>query len=150
MSQMANLVAFDGAATPVSHTLAPISVEKQGIETVALYREGLSTLPVYAQVSTTVKQKKMQSGVYRTSVRVEVPVMEAVGAVNAAGYTSPPKVAYVNTVEAVGYFHERSTIEQRRLARQLAVNILNGIATTVTPVTTGPAAELMDQLIVPT
>lgn len=150
MSQMANLIAFDGASTPVSHTLVPISQEVVGNEKIAVYREGLSSLPVYAQVSATVRIKKMQSGVYRTSVRVEVPVMEAVGTVNAAGYTSPPKVAYVNTVDAAGYFHERSTIEQRRLARQLAVNILNGIATTVTPVTTGPAAELMDQLVSPT
>lgn len=150
MSQNANIVAFDGASTPVSHTLVPVSLEKVAGETVAVYREGLASLPVYAQVSLTLKLKKLQSGVYRTSCRVEVPVMESVSGQNSAGYTAAPKVAHVDTVEITGYFHERSSIGSRRLAKQLAANILNGIATSVTPVTTGFPAELMDQLVLPT
>lgn len=76
--------------------------------------------------------------------------MESVSGQNSAGYTAAPKVAHVDTVEITGYFHERSSIGSRRLAKQLAANILNGIATSVTPVTTGFPAELMDQLVLPT
>lgn len=150
MSQMANIVAFDGAATPVSHTLIPISVVKEKDEVVAVWREANASVPAYAQVSCTMKLKRMGSGVFRASSRVEVPVMESVSGQNAAGYTAAPKVAYTDTEEHIGYFHERSTISGRRLCRQLAVNISGGIATSVTPVTTGPYAELFDMLVAPT
>lgn len=149
MSTMTNLLAFDGAATPVLHTLVPVSVTKEKDEIVAVYREAISTLPVYAQVSCVLKMKRMSSGVYRTHCRTEVPVMESIGSSNAAGYTAAPKVAYVDTNETNGYFHERGTIAGRRLAKQLHVNITNGITTTVTPVTTGPFAELFEQLTAP-
>jgi len=73
--------------------------------------------------------------------------MEAVSGQNSSGYTAPPKVAYVDTHEEVGYFHERSVVNGRRLARQLSLNIAGGVSTSVTPVTTGPSPELFDQLI---
>lgn len=149
MAAIANLVAFDGASTPVSHTFLPVSVVRDKDEVVAEWREALASVPVYAQPRVTMKLKRMGSGVYRVSSRVSVPVMETVGAQNAAGYTAAPKVAFENTVETVGYFHERSDITGRRLVRQLAVNIDNGIATSVAPVTTGPAADLFDLLNAP-
>lgn len=149
MSQIANIVAFDGASTPVSHTFIPVSVVREKDEVIADWREALASVPVYAQPRVTMKLKRMASGVYRVSTRVSVPVMETVGSQNAAGYTAAPKVAYENTDEHVGYFHERSDITGRRLVRQLAVNIMNGVSTSVTPVTTGPAAELFDLLTSP-
>lgn len=149
MSAIANIVAFDGDATPVSHTFVPIAVTREKGEVTAIWREQLADVPVYAQPSVTMKLKRMGSGVYRVSSRVEVPVMESIGTQNAAGYTAPPKVAHIPTVETAGYFHERSTIANRRLVRQLSVNINNGVETTVTPVTTGPAAELYDLLVSP-
>lgn len=150
MSAIANIVAFDGAATPVSHTFVPESVTRgTNGEVTAIWREQLADVPVYAQPLHIMKKKRMNSGVYRVSSRTEVPVMESVGAQNAAGYTAPPKVAHVLTKEGTGLFHERSTIAERRLVRQLNININGGIATTVTPVTTGPAAELFDLLVAP-
>lgn len=150
MSQMANITVFDGAATPVSHTLIPISVSREKDEAVAVYREANASVPAYAQVSATFRLKRMASGVYRANARTEVPVMESVSGQNSAGYTAAPKVAYIDTYDISGFFHERSTITGRRLARQLAVNIAGGITTSVTPVTTGPFAELFDLLVMPT
>lgn len=149
MSAQANIVAFDGAATPVSHTLVPVrsASDPSTGELVAEWREGLTTVPVYAQVRCKTTQKRMASGVWRVATVVEVPVMESVSGQNAAGYTAAPKVAYTNTVQVVGYFHERATITERRLARQLAINIAGSVSTSVTPVTTGPVPELIDQLI---
>jgi hypothetical protein len=150
MSAIANLVAFDGAATPVSHTFTPISVSRDKGAVIAEYREALTGVPAYAQPRVTVKLEKLKSGVYRGEVRVVVPVMEAILNQNAAGYTAAPKIAYENTSVQVGYFHERSDILGRRLVRQLAVNVANGITTTVTPTTTGPVPELFDLLVAPT
>ena len=74
--------------------------------------------------------------------------METVSGQNSSGYTAPPKVAYTDTVDVIGYYSERGTPAGRRLARQLGVNIMGNISTSVAPVVTGPAPELFDQLIV--
>lgn len=150
MSAIANITVFDGAATPVSHTLVAVSVTRTADEVVANWRENIASLPVYAQVSATMRLKRLKSGVYRVDQKVEVPVMESVSGQNSAGYTAAPKVAYVNTVTVSGYYHERSDATGRRLARQLAINMAGNISTSVTPVTTGPVPELFDLLVAPT
>lgn len=147
MSQVANITVFDGAATPVSHTLVAIDVTKEKGVVTANWREQKPGVPVYAQVRATAKLQRNQSGVWRTEMRVVVPVMESISGQNAAGYTAAPKVAYENTVVITGYFHERSDDAGRRLVRQLAVNLMGSVSTTVTPVTTGPLPELFDQLV---
>lgn len=150
MAQIANITVYDGAATPVSHTLVPVSVTRDKGKVTALWREQLASLPVYAQVSAIAVIERMKSGVYKTEVRVEVPVMESVSGQNAAGYTAAPKVAYVNTVITTGYFHERSDVAGRRLARQLAINLGGNISTSVAAATSGPVPDLLDQLVAPT
>lgn len=151
MSQLANITAFDGAGTPVSHTLVGEQIERLADGTIiARWKESLTGVPDYAQIRVTMAKKKLPSGVFRTSIRVEVPVMESVSGQNAAGYTAPPKVAYVNTVDIVGFFHERSLIAERRLVRQLAINVAGNITTSVAAATSGFAPELVDQLLTPT
>jgi len=149
MSAQANIVAFDGAATPITHTLLPINsaADPKDGSLVANWREGLTTVPVYAQISCSMRQQQLKSGIYRSSITVSVPVMESVSGQNAAGYTAAPKVAYVNTVVITSYNDQRATIAERRLARQLAINIAGSVSTSVAPVTTGPAPELVDQNI---
>lgn len=150
MSQIATLVAFDGQSTPVSHSFLAQDVARDGSTITASYKEATAGVPDYAQGKVTVKKTRLGSGVNRVSVRVELPVMESVSGQNAAGYTAAPKVAYVDTVEAIGYFSERSVIAGRRSVRQLAVNILGGVTTSVAAGTTGPLSELFDTLVSPT
>jgi hypothetical protein len=150
MSAIANLVVYDGAATPVSHTLIPISVTRKENEVTAEWREVLASVPAYAQVRASAKLSLLKSGVWKTEFKVVVPVMEAILNQNAAGYTAAPKVAYEDTEVFVSYAHPRSTVTDRRLARQMAVNIAGGVTTSVAAVTTGPFPELFDQLIMPT
>lgn len=150
MSNIANIVAFDGAATPVSHTLVPVSVTRERNKITAIWREAATGVPVYAQVRCTMTLEQLKSKVYRLVSRVEVPVQEVVTGSNSAGYSAAPKVAYVNTVETTGLFHERSDVAGRRLVRQLAINIDGSISTSVTPATTGPVPELFDLLTAPT
>jgi len=147
MAQQADITAFDGAATPVSHILLGAGLNSDSSSTTALWVEAIPGLPQEAQVRFTQVKQKLKSGVTRVTCRVEVPVMESVSGQNSAGYTAAPKVAYVERVEVVGYFAARSTELTRRLAEQLLINILQNVSTTVTPVTTGQPASLVQKLI---
>lgn len=148
MSAAANIAVYDGASTPVLHTLIPVSSAKsENGEIVADWREGLTSVPDYAQVRLRTTSKKSKTGVWRVSIQVEVPVMESISGQNSAGYTAAPKVAYTNTVQMVAFFHERSTIAERRLARQILANIGNNYTTSVAAATSGVASELLDSLI---
>lgn len=150
MSNISDIIAFDGAATPASHTFKPQSVTRDNGTVTALWKEVVSTVPDAAQGTVTMSMKKLGSGIYRVNSRVSIPVMEAIAGANSSGYTAPPKVAYTDTVDTVAYYSDRGTIAGRRLSRQLSINILNGVSTAVTPVTSGPVAELFDLLLMPT
>ncbi len=153
MSNIANIVVYDGAATPVAHTLVPVEVTKDQRtgQIVAVWREQLTGVPTYAQVTATARlSKTKKSGVWNTDFRVEVPVLESVSGQNAQGYTAPPKVAYRDTTGIYGHYHERGSIASRRLSRQIALNIGNNTSTSVTAATSGPLPELFDTLVAPT
>lgn len=150
MAAIANLVAYDGQSTPIIHTFLPESVARDGKDVVATYKEATAGVPEYAQGRVTIRKSRFKSGVVKTSVRAEFPVMESVSGVNAAGYTAAPKVAYVDVCEVINYAHDRSTIAGRRGIRQLALNIAGNVITSVAPVTTGPAPEAIDLQIAPT
>lgn len=147
MSAQANITVFDGASTPVSHTLVPVGNKSVKEELIAEWRENLASVPAYAQVTVRSSLKRMASGVYRCSWTVEVPVMETIGGVNAAGYTAAPKVAHKVVAQFVQFAHERSTLTERRITRQILVNLMGNISTTVNAAVNGPAQELTDQLI---
>lgn len=76
MSQIANITVFDGADTPVSHTLIPVSVTRTGGVVEAQWREALASVPIAGQVRASMRLEQLRSGVYRTEVKVVVPVME--------------------------------------------------------------------------
>jgi len=148
MSAQANITVFDGAATPVSHvfTASGSRIEPDNGH-VAEWREVLATVPTYAQPAIRTSQKRQKNGIFRVALTVQVPVMESVSGQNAAGYTAAPKVAYVNSFSAVGYFHERATTAERRLVKQMLANLLNNLSTTVAAASTGPASALIDSNI---
>lgn len=149
MGAQANIVAFDGASTPVTHTFVPISNSTANGESVAVWRENASGVPLNAQATVTLRRRKLKNQVEQVSLTASVPVMEAVTNQNAAGYTAAPKIAYTNTYTMTGYFSERASITDRRLARMLLVNIANNISTSVAAATTGPSSEAFDAAISP-
>lgn len=153
MANIANIVVFDGATTPVAHTLVPISVERDSksgrIE--AMWREQVASLPTYAQVTFKMTlSRTAKSGVWHVDARVEVPVMESVAGANASGYTAAPKVAYIDTTGMYGHYSERGTIAGRRLSKQIMLNIGNNTSVTVTPISAGVLDELFSTLVTPT
>lgn len=150
MANIANIVVFDGAATPVSHTLVPVSVSKEGGLISALWREQISTLPTEAQVRVEMRQRTLKSGVVETRTRVTVPVMESVSGQNAAGYTAAPKVAFEDAYEQVSYAHPRSTITSRRIAKQILTNLSNNVSASAVAATSGVFDEANVQQVMPT
>lgn len=150
MANIANIVAFDGAATPVSHTLVPVDVSRTKNKIVANWREQIASLPVYAQIRLQTVSETLPSGIVKSESKVVVPVMEAINAQNSAGYTAAPKVAYENTYVFLAFAHPRSDIIGRRLARQLALNVAGNISTSVAAATSGMVPDLMDLLVSPT
>lgn len=151
MSSIALLSAFDGAATPVQHDFQPLNVGNANGVIAAAYRESLTGVPVYGQPNVEFQHTaKPKNGLYTSTLFVRLPVMEAVTNQNASGYTAQPKVAHMVQFRIEMKSHERADIATRRIARQLATNILGGKTTTQPVTTTGPSAEMFDQLISPT
>jgi hypothetical protein len=150
MASIAAITVFDGASTPVSHTLQPVSVTREGDTVTAYWREALASVPTEAQVWATAKLTTLNNGVTKEEFTVGVPVMETVTNQNAAGYTAAPKVAYTDKMVFTAFSSKRSTVASRRLARQILVNIANNVSTSVAAATSGPLPDLVDNLFAPT
>lgn len=150
MANIAAITVFDGATTPVSHTLGALSVTREKNKVIAHWREQLGSLPTEAQVRASLTSEILPSGVTRVDLKVVVPVMESISGQNAAGYTAAPKVAYEDTFILTSFQHSRSTIAGRRLARQMLVNIAGNVSTSVAAALTGPVADAFDNQAMPT
>lgn len=144
MSAQANIVAHDGAATPVQHTFIPVSSIGSADDWIGTWRENNSALPIVAQARITQKRSRLKGGITRCETAVEVPVMEAVAGQNSAGYTAAPKVAHIVKQAYITYASERATPLERRTARMILANVMNNITGTVTAAVVGVGSELHD------
>lgn len=153
MAQQIAITVFDGAGTPVSHSLTAMGAyrhpDKPNVM-IAKWAEITYAGSTEAQVRLTITHETLKSGVVRVERKLEVPVMEVVTGANAQGYSAAPKVAYIDTDLRVMYHHPRSTVAGRRLIRQMGNNLDGNISISVTPVTTGAVPELLDQQVMPT
>jgi len=150
MAAMANITVYDGASTPVAHTLVPVSCVRDKGTIEAQWRENAAGVPVNAQIYLTLRLQQLKSGIWKSEARLVVPTMESVSGQNAAGYTAAPKVAYEDTEVYIGFHHPRSTTTGRRLARQMLVNLANNVITSVAAATSGFIPDLIDSLLAPT
>lgn len=150
MANQANIIVFDGATPPVSHTLIPIDnkVLKDGTRYV-LWREYNASLPTEACTYVEQRQRTLPNGIVETRTRCVTPVMESISGQNAAGYTAAPKLAYYESDEHVKFSHSRSTGAIRLLNLQLLRNLLSNVSTTVTPVSTGIVFDAAVQQVMP-
>lgn len=151
MAHQSAITVFDGATTPVTHTLQPVDnkVAKDGSR-IAIWRENNPSLPVEAQIRIEMIQRELAGGMVETRVAAIVPVMEAINGQNASGYTAAPKIAYTDKAELRVMSHRRSTVSSRRLCKQVLLNFANNVSTTVTPVSAGVVDEGTVQLFMPT
>jgi len=127
MGAMTNLlVKDDTTTTPVEFTLIPVT------DTPSPYwRAAVANVPVDGQPKLTLSQERVKSGDYKVTAKLEVPVLETLGASGtSAGYVAPPAVAYVTTCIFTMFASARSTVADRANALRMAVGILQGASST--------------------
>jgi hypothetical protein len=126
MGAMTNILVKDDAATPKEWTLVPITDTP-----IPQWRGNDASIPVDGQPRLVVSQERVKSGAYKLTAKLEVPVMETLGASGtSAGYVAPPKVAYVTTVITTMFADGRSTIADRANALKMMTGFLQGSSST--------------------
>jgi hypothetical protein len=137
MAAMGNVLIKDDATAPVEITFVPITDTPN-----PFYRAIIAGVPLEGQPRVTVSQEVVKSGAYKLTVKLEVPVMETLGASGtSAGYVAPPKVAYVNTGIITVFADPRSTIADRANLVKLLIGFAQGAsATTATGILANTAA----------
>lgn len=137
MAIMTNLLVKDDATTPKEWTLIPITDNP-----FPQWRANDASIQVEGQPRFSEIVEKLKNGNYKVTAKLELPVMETLGASGAsAGYVAPPKVAYVTTVIFTMFADRRSTIADRANAYKMMIGIMQGASgTTATGTLTNTSA----------
>jgi len=137
MPAMTNLLVKDDANPLVEMTFVPITDTPE-----PLWRTQIASVPFEGQMKLTQSVVKQKNGSYKVTVKLEVPVMETLGASGtSAGYVAPPKVAYTTTAILSVFASARSTIEDRANTVKLMIGLLAGAtSTTATGTINGASA----------
>lgn len=127
MGQMTDLlVKDDTVTTPVEFILAPVTDTPS-----PLWRAGVANVPLDGQVRFTLSSDSLKNGGIKMTAKLEVPVLETLGASGtSAGYVAPPKVAYVTTAIFTMFSDRRATTQDRANALKMAIGLLQGASAT--------------------
>jgi hypothetical protein len=125
MAAMTNLLVKDDG-TPTEFTLAPITDTPW-----PFWRAAVANVPVDGQPRLTFSIERVKSGDYKATAKLEVPVMETLGASGtSAGYVAPPAVAYTNVGIFTVFCPARSTIADRANLVRMLAGIVQGASST--------------------
>ena len=125
MAAMTNLLVKDDG-TPTEFTLVPVTDTP-----VPFWRAQVANVPVDGQPRLTMSLEKLKSGDYKATVKLELPVMETLGASGtSAGYVAPPAVAYTNTAWYTQICSKRSTIADRANLLRMMAGVIQGASST--------------------
>lgn len=127
MSAMTNLLVKDDTiTTPVEYTFYPVTDTP-----IPFWRTQIANVPLEGQMRLTASVVKLKNGDYKITRKLEVPVMETLGASGTSGgYVAPPKVAYVDTDIRTQFVNKRSTGQNRADLLKLAMGIDQGASST--------------------
>lgn len=126
MGAMTNLLVKDDATSPVEYTFIAVTDTPN-----PFWRTAIAGVPFDGQMRLTCSAETVKSGDRKYTVKLEVPVMETLGASGtSAGYVAPPKVAYVNTFIGTMFAASRSTRQDRANLLKLGIGILQGASST--------------------
>ena len=126
MAAMTNLLVKDDAATPVEITLVPITDNPE-----PFWRSNTAGVPFEGQLTLRQSVTKQKNGNFKVTLKLEVPVMETLGASgSSAGYVAPPKVAYVTPIIVSMFVDKRSTVADRANTYKLMMALLSGATAT--------------------
>jgi hypothetical protein len=126
MANQTNILVKDDAGTPVEATLIPVSATPS-----PNWRGSAAGVPFEGQIRLGFSEEKLKSGDYKRTVKLEVPVMETLGASGtSAGYVAPPKVAYTEQFFATHISNRRATVADRANILKMMVGVLQGASGT--------------------
>jgi hypothetical protein len=124
MAAIAPIAINDGKGTPVSHVYNPVQTGD-----VATYkRNGDTAVPVVAFESVQLSLKEANGSsesVSRAKLTIRLPVLETPSGGASSGYVAPPKIAFYLQLNIEALLPNRSTAEQRKDMRVLAMNLMN-------------------------
>ena len=137
MATMTNLLVKDDANPLVEQTFIPITDTPE-----PFWRTQMAGVPFEGQSRLTQSVVKQKNGSYKITAKLEVPVMETLGASGTSfGYVAPAKVAYVTTAIVSVFAGRRSTIADRSNTLKMMLGLLAGAsATTATGTLNGASA----------
>lgn len=133
MPAIGNVVINDGAATPVAHTFSPLGRDDKGVywfeQTTPVPANGLGAKRLGYKQDRVFDNQKRLTGESRVVMSLSVPTLEVLGN-SSTGITPPPTLAYIEKARLEFVLPERSTTQERKDTRVLAMNLLaNAIAT---------------------
>lgn len=123
---MTSILVKDDAATPKEWTFVPITDTP-----FPFWRANDAAIPLDGQPRLSAQIDKQKNGGYKVTAKLELPVMETLGASGtSAGYVAPPKVAYVVPVILTMFVDKRSTIADRMNALRMLIGVAQGASDT--------------------
>jgi hypothetical protein len=126
MGAMTNLLVKDDAATPKEWTFLGVTDTPN-----PQWRGNDAGVPLGGQPRFSVVTEEVKSGALKVTAKLEVPVMETLGASGASsGYVAPPAVAYVNTYIGTMFCDPRSTIADRANLLKMFAGLIQGASST--------------------
>lgn len=138
MPAMTNVLVKDDAATPKEWTFIPVT----DADGEPVWRTDDPGIPIEGQLRITGSCTKVKSGDYKMTAKLEVPVMETLGASGtSAGYVASQSVAHTVTGIFTMFASRRSTKAERANTLKLMMGILQGASSvTATGILTNTAA----------
>lgn len=124
MADMANIVVYNDATTPVLLTLEPYTANPNPV-----WIEKTSTKAMAARAKISQMRTIQKNGYTRRVHKVELPIMEQESGGTAEGYIAPPKVAHTVAVQLVAFVHERATETDVANAMKYAINSFLAVTT---------------------
>lgn len=137
MPAMTNLLVKDDANPLVELTFVPITDTPE-----PLWRTQIAGVPFEGQARLSQSTVKQKNGSWKITAKLEVPVMETLGASgSSAGYVAPPKVAYITPIILTMFADKRSTTADRANTLKLMLGLMAGAtSTTATGTMNGASA----------
>lgn len=146
MAAMTNLLVKDDS-TPIEYTLQPVTDTPW-----PFWRAAVANVPVDGQPRLTFSIEKVKSGDYKATAKLEVPVMETLGASGtSAGYVAPPMVAYTMVGIFTLFAPARSTIADRANVVRMLTGVVQGAssATNTGTLANNAAADAWKNSVLP-
>jgi hypothetical protein len=127
MANQTVLLIKDDASTPVEYTFYPVTANTGK----PLWRTRIPSVPYEGQMTLSVAEEVLTSGVIKRTAVLDVPIMETLGTSGtSAGYQAAPKVAYSDRHVHTSFTHPRAVQADRANSLKMILGFLQGASAT--------------------